>query len=327
LRAELPPRTDLLVAGDGPVVVVGGTLLAAKFQPDTRGLDAAAVGLMLLSAAPLAWRPRAPVPVLVVVAVAEYLVIGYAYGPVQLCMVFAMFEVARQHGLRTSLAACAVAVAAISAAVLTGAGANKPRIVAAANAVRELAGGPVVGRCAGARPGGGRRPGPVVSCWHGVRWRSGCGWRRRCTTWPGTGSPPWRCRRGAGRRPVGGADGPAGARGPRARHVGGRRSWRRPGGTRPRPGDDFSGAGMGCRGHLSRAVVLDGGGQGPDGGRGTWPRLTPRYTDMTGTARARDPRTLDPSAGTPAVVVPHRSRQQSVEIHPRASPFIVGPNR
>jgi signal transduction histidine kinase len=104
------------------VVAVVGTLVIARLQPGARPLDAGGIGLMVLAGFALAWRRRAPVVVLgvVVASVGTYLLIGYPYGPVQVCMVFAMFEVARLRGLRASLVACLVSV------VLT-AGAMVPR--------------------------------------------------------------------------------------------------------------------------------------------------------------------------------------------------------
>ncbi|MDR7303806.1 sensor histidine kinase [Haloactinomyces albus] len=51
--------------------------------------------------------------------IAPYLLAGYPYGPIQLCMVVAMFEVARLHTLARSLMACDVATAVISAAVIS----------------------------------------------------------------------------------------------------------------------------------------------------------------------------------------------------------------
>jgi signal transduction histidine kinase len=51
--------------------------------------------------------------------VGVYLLGGYPYGPIQLCMVLAMFEVARRYRLRTSLLACGLAAAAAVALVLS----------------------------------------------------------------------------------------------------------------------------------------------------------------------------------------------------------------
>jgi signal transduction histidine kinase len=109
---------DIGVAAVAAVLVLLGTMVAAAWQDVSP--DAGAVTLVVLAAGALAWRRRAPVAALgvIVALVAGYLLLGYPYGPVQLCMVFAMFEVARQRGLRTSLLACAAAVAAVVAAML-----------------------------------------------------------------------------------------------------------------------------------------------------------------------------------------------------------------
>jgi signal transduction histidine kinase len=103
------------------MLVILGTMVAATLQDEARPLDVGAITLVTLAAVALAWRRRAPVAVLgvIVTLVAGYLLIGYPYGPIQLCMVFAMFEVARLRGLRTSLLACAAAVAATAAATLS----------------------------------------------------------------------------------------------------------------------------------------------------------------------------------------------------------------
>jgi signal transduction histidine kinase len=68
----------------------------------------------------LAWRRCSPVITLAVVValVAGYLMARYPYGPIQLCMVFAMFEVARLCALRTSLLSCFGAVAVTATAML-----------------------------------------------------------------------------------------------------------------------------------------------------------------------------------------------------------------
>lgn len=96
-------------------------MVAATLQDEIRPLDTGAAALVVLAGLALAWRRRAPVVALsvIVTLVAGYLLIGYPYGPIQLCLVFAMFEVARLRGLRTSLIACAAAVVATAAATLS----------------------------------------------------------------------------------------------------------------------------------------------------------------------------------------------------------------
>jgi signal transduction histidine kinase len=118
--ASVPPALDVGIAVAVAVLVVMGTVVVAGLQVGVRPLDAVGVALAALAAFALAWRRRAPIVVLgvVVTSVGTYLLIGYPYGPAQLCMVLAMFEVARQRGLRTSLTACVVAVVVTAAAVV-----------------------------------------------------------------------------------------------------------------------------------------------------------------------------------------------------------------
>lgn len=54
----------------------------------------------------------------VVLLVSTHLLLGYPFGPVQLCMVVAMFELARLRRLRVSAPVCAVAIAISGAAVV-----------------------------------------------------------------------------------------------------------------------------------------------------------------------------------------------------------------
>jgi signal transduction histidine kinase len=116
----MPPKLDVGIAVAAVVLVYVGSMAAASKQGHVHPLDAGAIALLVPAALALAWRRRAPVVALgvVVAAVSLYLLIGYPYGPIQLCMVFAMFEVARQCRLRTSLLACAAAVLVSAAALL-----------------------------------------------------------------------------------------------------------------------------------------------------------------------------------------------------------------
>jgi signal transduction histidine kinase len=117
----VPSKLDIGIAVAAAVLVVVVTIVAATLQDEIRPLDVGAFTLVTLAAVALAWRRYAPVAVLsvVVTLVAGYLLIGYPYGPIQLCMVLAMFEVARLRGLGTSLLACAAAIAAITVATLS----------------------------------------------------------------------------------------------------------------------------------------------------------------------------------------------------------------
>lgn len=85
-----------------------------------RTLDGGAYLLIVLAAAvTLGLHRTAPVWALTgsMAVVGSYLLAGYPYGPVQLCMMIAMFEVARQRPPRVSLLACGLAAIAASATV------------------------------------------------------------------------------------------------------------------------------------------------------------------------------------------------------------------
>jgi signal transduction histidine kinase len=117
----VPPAMDVGVAAFAAPVVAGGSALAALGQPAARPLDVWGFLLVVIATGSLAWLRTSPVGALgaAVVLVNGYLIVGYPYGPVQLCMVVAMFEVARQRRLRVSLLACGVATAVSTAAVLS----------------------------------------------------------------------------------------------------------------------------------------------------------------------------------------------------------------
>jgi signal transduction histidine kinase len=117
----VPPPIDVWLAAGAAAVVIAGSVLAATVQQPPRLLDMWAVLLMVAAAGALAWRRAAPMAALsgAVGAVGIYLLGGYPYGPIQLCMVVAMFEVARRARLRTSLLACGLAAIAAVAFVLS----------------------------------------------------------------------------------------------------------------------------------------------------------------------------------------------------------------
>jgi signal transduction histidine kinase len=129
------PRNDLVGGIAAAVLVVGGTYLVARAQDSSQAVDLGAVGLIVVAGLALGWRRRAPVGVLavVVVAVAGYLLLGYPYGPIQLCMVYAMYEVARLRQLKVSLVAVAGAIVVSTAAQLSRSvlHANEPALLAA----------------------------------------------------------------------------------------------------------------------------------------------------------------------------------------------------
>jgi signal transduction histidine kinase len=87
---------------------------------DDRDLGVLAVALVAAAALVTVGLRRAPVWALAgaMLTVNGYLLLGYPYGPVQLCMVAAMFEVARRRPLRLSAAACGIAALTASATVL-----------------------------------------------------------------------------------------------------------------------------------------------------------------------------------------------------------------
>jgi signal transduction histidine kinase len=115
------PELGLIVVFAGGLAL--GTVGAAALQSGRgRPLDLWAFLLVVLAAAvTLGLRRAAPVWALtsVMVVVSVYLLVGYPYGPVQLCMIIAMFEVARQRPIRVSLLVCGLAALAASATVLT----------------------------------------------------------------------------------------------------------------------------------------------------------------------------------------------------------------
>jgi signal transduction histidine kinase len=111
---------DGVLAVCGAVVVAVGSWRAAAAQQPPRAFDVWALLLIAVAAGVLAWRRSAPILALAgsVVAVSGYLLLGYAYGPILLCVGWAMFEVARRRQLAASAAVGAVAALVSVAAVL-----------------------------------------------------------------------------------------------------------------------------------------------------------------------------------------------------------------
>ncbi|TCP52942.1 signal transduction histidine kinase [Tamaricihabitans halophyticus] len=116
---RLPPVLDIGIAIGVAIFVAIGTFFAAELQHPQREPDTLGIALVVLTALSLAWRRRAPQLVLAacVGLLAGYLLLGYPYGPIQLCMVFAMFELARQRPARVSLRSCAAALVGVTAAL------------------------------------------------------------------------------------------------------------------------------------------------------------------------------------------------------------------
>ncbi|ONI75109.1 two-component sensor histidine kinase [Actinosynnema sp. ALI-1.44] len=109
----MPSPRELGYAGMVAVVLVLGTIGAAALQAGrAKPVDVWAILLVVIaSTATVALRHAAPVVALAVAMTATggYLLAGYPYGPIQLCMIIAMFGVARRIPLRMSLVACGVA--------------------------------------------------------------------------------------------------------------------------------------------------------------------------------------------------------------------------
>ncbi|MDR3033800.1 MAG: histidine kinase, partial [Kitasatospora sp.] len=120
-RLPRPARSDALLAAVFAAAVVVGTVWASAGQSRSRPLDV--LGVVLLVAAAMVavgFRRAAPFGALVgtTLLVNMYLLVGYPYGPVLLCLVVAAFEVARQRPLPSSALACGLAAALSSATIL-----------------------------------------------------------------------------------------------------------------------------------------------------------------------------------------------------------------
>jgi signal transduction histidine kinase len=115
-----PSVGDVTIAITAVAVALALTWRAADGQQPDRTLDLWGYLLVAVAAGVLVLRRSTLVLVMLSVTIAAagvYLLAGYPYGPVQVCVGWAMFEVARQRPLRVSAAACAVA-ALVSAAVV-----------------------------------------------------------------------------------------------------------------------------------------------------------------------------------------------------------------
>jgi len=96
-RVRRGPYAALVRPIIGPVLLAAfqvlGTIRASEGQPQDRALDVGALVLVLAGPAALLWLRRFPVQVLWFVAVvtSAYLLLGYAYGPVTISLVVAVF--------------------------------------------------------------------------------------------------------------------------------------------------------------------------------------------------------------------------------------------
>lgn len=108
-----PSRLDLVLIVILAVWTLVGTSHAAEFQTDgdAKSVDAWAYTLIVVAVLSLLWRRTAPLVTLIVsvAAVSTYLASRYPFGPIQLCMVIAVFTVGRRLDLRTSMITCGAA--------------------------------------------------------------------------------------------------------------------------------------------------------------------------------------------------------------------------
>ena len=121
-RLARPMWTDVLLAAALTAIVVAGTIAVTAGQTDrSRPLDVLGVVLLVAAAAVTAiLRRTAPLGALAgaVLLVNAYLLAGYPYGPVLLCLVIAVFEVARQRAPTVSALAGGLAAVISSASIL-----------------------------------------------------------------------------------------------------------------------------------------------------------------------------------------------------------------
>ena len=110
----------MAVAVVAAVVACVWTWWAARPQDAGRALDLWAFVLVVVAAGALAGRRVAPLLALAVTLVAAgvHLLAGYPYGPVLLCVCWAMFEVARRRPVRVSGIAAVIAALVSMASVL-----------------------------------------------------------------------------------------------------------------------------------------------------------------------------------------------------------------
>ncbi|MEV6604154.1 histidine kinase [Kutzneria sp. NPDC051319] len=117
-----PVWTDMVLAAGLAAVVVAGTLAVGVGQTDrSRPLDLLGLALLVgASAVTAALRRTAPLAALAgaTALVNAYLLAGYPYGPVLLCLVIAVFELARQQVLSVSAVAAGVASVVSAATIL-----------------------------------------------------------------------------------------------------------------------------------------------------------------------------------------------------------------
>jgi signal transduction histidine kinase len=120
-RFRGPPTAFIVIAV--ALFQVVGTVFASARQPDHRPLDALALSLLLLGPAALSLRRRAPLVMLPVAAaaVAAYLALGYAWGPVFLSLALAIvFSAAAGKRWQTWAVAGACAALLVASSLSAG---------------------------------------------------------------------------------------------------------------------------------------------------------------------------------------------------------------
>ncbi|HEX3792324.1 MAG TPA: sensor histidine kinase [Pseudonocardiaceae bacterium] len=121
-RFPRPARLDVLLAAAFALAVVAGTVAAETAQSGrARPLDVLGVVLLVGAAVvTVGFRRAAPLVALAgaVLVVNGYLSAGYPIGPVLLCLVIAVFELARQRALPMSAVTCGLAAAISSTTIV-----------------------------------------------------------------------------------------------------------------------------------------------------------------------------------------------------------------
>ena len=127
-RVPRPGVLDVGLACALGVVVGIGVTRSATGHTAARELDVWAYVLVVVATLALAWWRSVPLAALAgsVIATSAYLLLGYPFGPIQLCMVLAMFAVAWRQSPARSLPACAIAATVSTASVV-------PRLVSQAD--------------------------------------------------------------------------------------------------------------------------------------------------------------------------------------------------
>lgn len=86
------------------LIVILSTLTAARFHPNSRPVDAIAIGLAVIAAGTIgvSWRWPAAAVGIALLSVLTYHGIGYAPGPIDLALMVALFNAATPQRRNTS---------------------------------------------------------------------------------------------------------------------------------------------------------------------------------------------------------------------------------